>query len=682
MQIGAIQNFRNSNVNFGNLTKEEKEAFIKTKESALDVIGRPEKSVFIYSSACLPQAPESNTGTGTLLSKQGEEFLDVVKTFTTANVIQDVPSGEYMAAPDGGFYTPYKTSSQALSTHLIEPELLLDDKFGKIITPEELKEVVSANNGECKDVLANFENVVAPNSPFDKMLKKAYERFKTGESEQIKALRSEYDAYSAKNAQWLESHGIYEVLSKKYNTPLFDHWGEEVDKKLYDPDFSQEARDARRAKILSENASDIEFYKFKKFLSDKFLGLARDKAHEKGLKFGGDVAYQFPLSDMFSNPKAFSYDVYMGPLDKKIPALNFYQITDQNSPAAKLLAQKFALAASRYDTIRVETGWGYVTPMLRNSEGSYHEQKYMGSSVLELIENAVKSVKGENYNPKDIFYEVEAGEKDFKAFNDDGSLLEPLRDRVKIYTSDYMKRGWGSSRAYSDNFKIPASDYMYGASKVDTTPLVELATHGIYTQRKENQVKELGSILNLDTKTLEDTNEFIRAKNAEPLLAKNNFMFFTEFFGSDRTFSDVARATKESFRVKIPANPEQAYYDAVKTGHAFNLMDAFEKIFKAKGYDNEHPELFAKIVEFKNKLYGIGVANANPKVEEVTEQGTKNPPVQSVVEEAISIDKPGANSVEKSVKKNKYIKPALIITSVVVAAAGAYKYFTRKPDAA
>ncbi len=677
MRVGIVQNYRNSNLSFGNLSKEEKEAFKQTKKEALDVIGRPEKSVFIYSSACLPQSAENNTGTGTLLSKQGEEFLDVVKTFTTADTIQDVPSGEFMPKPAHGYYGAYETSSQALSSHLIEPELLMDESFGKIITPEELKAVVDANNGESKNILANFENVVEADSPFENMLKKAYERFKIGEGEQLEALRTEFNDYKVKNTEWLEPHAIYNVLSNKYKTPLFDNWEQEVDKRLYDPEFPEESRTARKAEILKENSEDIEFYNFKKFLSDKFLGLAKDKAHEKGLKFGGDVAYQFSLSDVFSNPKAFSYDVFMGPADLKIPALNFYQISDPNSAAAKMLSQKFRLAAQRYDTLRVGMGWGYVTPILSNSSGLYHEQKYMGSQVLELIENAVKEVKGDNFNKNDLFYEIEAGEKDFRAFNDDGTLIEPLKDRVKIYSSDYMSDGWGSSRAYPEKFKMNPSEFIYGASNVDTTPLRELATHGIYEQRKEQQVKELSSILHMDASALESTDEFIRAKNAEPLLAKNNFMFFTEFFGSERRFNDLSKTNSENFRVKIPANPEQAYYDAVKEGHAYNLMDAFEKVFKAKGYDKQHPELFAKIVEFKNKLYGIDPS----KVVENISSDIPEPPVINQINEP-EVEKPATEAVEKAVKSNKYLKPALIISAAVVVLFSAYKYFSKKPKAA
>ena len=141
MRVGVVNNYRTSAINFGNLTKEEKEAFVKTKQEALDIIGQPNKSVFIYSSACLPQAADANTGTGTLLTKQGDELLDVVKTFTTANVIQDLPSGELLPKPARNFYSAYEASADGLSTHLIEPEVLMDESFGKIITPEELKTV-------------------------------------------------------------------------------------------------------------------------------------------------------------------------------------------------------------------------------------------------------------------------------------------------------------------------------------------------------------------------------------------------------------------------------------------------------------------------------------------------------------------------------------------------------------
>lgn len=694
MRVGVIQNYRPNNVSFGNLTKEEKEAFVQTKQAALDIIGRPDRSVFIYSSACLPQGAENNTGTGTLLSKQGDELLDVVRTFTTSNIIQDLPSGELLPKPPKGFYCAYEGSSEGLSTHLIEPEVLMDEKFGKIITPEELKAVVDANKGETKDILANFENVVEPDSPFENMLKKAHERFMAGEGEQFDNLRKEFAEYNAKNADWLESHGIFDVLSKKHGTQTFDTWADETDKRLYDPDFSQELRDARKGQVLKENAKDIEFYNFKKFMADKCIDLAREKAHDNGFRFGGDVAYQFNLADMFGNPKAFSYDVYMGQPDMKIPALNFYQITDPESPAAKMLAQKIRLAAGRYDTLRMDMGWGYITPMLSNSSGTYKEKKEMGSQLVDFIEKTVKEVKGGAFDTKDIFYEVEAGPEDFRAFNDDGSIIEPLRERMKIYSSDYMSENWGSSRVYNEKFHIGADNFIYGASNRDTTPLHELATAEVHAARRAEQAKELSNILKMDSSVLQSGDEFIRAKNAEPLLAKNNFMFFSEFFGMLRKFNSHGDNGAENFRLKMPANPEQAYYDAVKEGRAFNLMDGLEKVFKAKGFDEKHPELFAKIVEFKEKLYGTRPSDGDKVAKPVADAVPKTEkPVAGVVEEVLEDvteeikappkspeAKPAAEAAQ-AVKKNKYAKPLIIVGVLLAAGFSAYKFITNKKAA-
>lgn len=701
MRVGVVNNFRAQNIAFGNLTKDEKEAFVKTKNEALNVIGSPKNSVFIYSSACLPQSAEGNTGTGTLISKQGDELLDVIKTFTTANVVQDLPSGELLPKPPKNFYCAYEASSDALSTHLIEPEALMDERFGKIIAPEDLKAVVDANNGEMKDVLANFENVVEPDSPFENMLKKAHERFLTGEGEKLETLRKEFVDYNTKNADWLESHSIYDVLSKKYNNQVFEDWPEELDKRLFDTSFPEDQRIARKNEILKESASDIEFYKFKNFMADKCLDMAREKAHEKGFKFGGDVAYQFSLSDIYGNPKAFSYDVYMGPPDMKIPALNFYEIGDPNSAAAKMLAQKVKHAAQRYDTLRFDVGWGYVTPMLENSSKTYSEKKEMGSQVLDFIENTIKEVKGDNFNKNDIFYEVEAAVEDFRAFNDDGSIIAPLKDRVKIYSSDYMNDGWGSYKAYTEKFNLNPSEILYGAVNQDTTPLAELASNSAYAARKADQVKALSDILKIDSTVLQSGDEFIRAKNAEPLLAKNTFMFFTQFFGTMRKFNAHNDNGAENFAVKMPVNPEQAYYDAVKEGKAYNLMDGLEKVFKMKGFDQQHPELFAEIVKFKNKLYGItpeiksepvepsfqGVLNtehvANAVESSVADPGDVN--INKIESQRIqegaevisdvspSSSKPATETVGRSVKKNRYMKPALIIAGILVAGYSAYK---------
>lgn len=704
MRVGVIQNYNTGrNIAFGNLTKEEKEGFLQTKQAALDVIGHPNRSVFIYSSACLPQSADTNTGTGTLISKQGQELLDVVKTYTTANIMQDLPSGEIIPNPWNNFYCAYEGSGMSLSSHLIEPEFLMDESMGKLIAPDDLKYVVEANDLPNKEIFATFENVVEPESRFEGMLKKAYEKFKTSEGENIESLRKEFSEYKNVNSDWLEPHSIHDALSKKYGTPMFIDWQDEVDRKLYDTDFPQEARDARKAAVLKEHADDIDFYDFKQFLAEKSLSAARDKAHAQGMKLGGDVAYNFSLSDIFSNPKAFVYDVYMGQPEFKFPALDFYKITDPNSPSAKILAQKIKLAAQRYDTLRLDMGWGYITPILSNKNGDYYEQKEMGSQVADFIENIIKDVKGDNFDKHDIFYEVEAGETDFRAFTNDGKLIEPLRDRTKIYTSGYMNEGWGSTRAFSEKLKFSPDEFIYGASNQDTTPLSQLAAESAYADRKAPQVKELASILHVEPSSLENADAFIRAKEAEPLLAKNTFMFFTEFFRLPNFFNLGPENGVESFRTKIPANPEQAYFDAVKEGKAYNLMDGLEQVFRAKGFDQQHPELFAKIVEYKDKLYGKNEQVVNPSVQnaapvaESTASSIQEPPVinsvsegveevlegaKAPVEEAAESSKKTGAEAAKSLKKNKYIKPALIIAGVLVAGYSAYKFLSKKPKAA
>lgn len=709
MRVGVIQNYNaGRNVAFGNLTKEEKEGFLQTKKAALDIIGHPDRSVFIYSSACLPQSADTNTGTGTLISKQGQELMDVVKTYTTANIMQDLPSGELIPNPVNNFYCAYEGSGMSLSPHLIEPELLMDESMGKLINADDLKYVVEANDVPGKDVFATFENVVEPGSRFESMLKKAYDKFKTGEGDKIEALRKEFSEYKNANSEWLEPHAIHDALSKKYGTPMFIDWAEEVDRKLYDTDFPQDLRDARKAAVLKDHADEIDFYDFKQFLAEKSLSAARDKAHAQGIKLGGDVAYNFSLSDVFSNPKAFVYDVYMGQPEFKFPALDFYKIGDPNSPSAKILAQKIRLAAQRYDTLRLDMGWGYITPILSNKNGDYYEQKEMGSQVADFIENIIKDVKGDKFDKHDIFYEVEAGEKDFRAFTDDGKLIEPLKDRTKIYTSAYMNDGWGSTRAFNERFHFGPNEYIYGASNQDTTPLSQLAAESAYAERKSAQVKELATILHVEPSSLENADAFIRAKNAEPLLAKNNFMFFTEFFRLPNFFNLGSENGVESFRTKIPANPEQAYFDAVKEGKAYNLMDGLEQVFRAKGFDQQHPDLFAKIVEYKNKLYGTNGQTASSPAEAskgaaetavstVAEPPVINPVTTEGADEVVNgtkvaagdaaeaaaegAKKPGAE-LTQSVKKNKYMKPALIIAGVLIAGYSAYKFLSKKPKAA
>ena len=54
--------------------------------------------------------------------------------------------------------------------------------------------------------------------------------------------------------------------------------------------------------------------------------------------------------------------------------------------------------------------------------------------------------------------------------------------------------------------------------------------------------------------------------------------------------------------MKIPKDFEYRYYRAVERGHAFNPMDALERVFRLRGIDKSDNDLYLQVVKFRDIL--------------------------------------------------------------------------------
>ena len=71
---------------------------------------------------------------------------------------------------------------------------------------------------------------------------------------------------------------------------------------------------------------------------------------------------------------------------------------------------------------------------------------------------------------------------------------------------------------------------------------------------------------------------------------------------------------------KIPADYKTAYHNAVEEGFGFNIMDSLAKVFKAKDLDKIHPDLFSKIIKYRDIL----MEKSAPIQEIITSSDIKN----------------------------------------------------------
>ena len=316
------------------LRKEEVRDYTETLNNAKAIAGQTGKSILIVHDACLPQRPELNTGMGSLAANDSLKFFETMKTYLGINTVEILPQGPIK--PKKGLYCAYSSSALPLGNHVISPELLMGKEFENLITNNELASVVKSNSIPDKESRVNYPNVMDNDSAFERLLQKAFERFK--KLDENNHLKQEFAGYVSENNDWMEP------LAKQ------------------------------------EKNTDPTFFKFKQFLADRHLKIAKEKLNNLGLKLCVP--------------------------SWELPALDYDTILNPESASYNLLKKKVQLNAKRGDTIRFDVSWAYITPKL-TPIGGQSEKKEMGDSLIKLIESWVQEVKGKDFDLKHLQFHYE-----------------------------------------------------------------------------------------------------------------------------------------------------------------------------------------------------------------------------------------------------------------------------------
>lgn len=530
-------------INFGRKPSDMKD-YSDTLRKAKMKVGNGGKSMLILPVASLPD----KTGMGNLGSAESLKFFDFAKQYWGINEIQLLPVGRYHEYK--GKYPIYSGTSMDLGAQMID--------IKSFVTDEEYKKIIDSNKTPDK---VNYRNILHPASTREKILKNLYKNMPTD-------LKQNFEKYKSESSILLEKKGLYQALIELNGTHNYKNWNN-IDSNLFDERIvNASERDKRIAQIHKQKGEVIDFYKFKQFLAEISLQKAKEQLNSKGLKLNGDLLCGFSYDEVWSNPKAFLKDVSIG---WGLPALNL-----ENPEAEKILREKTKFYAKHFDGFRVDAAWTYI----RQPKSS----KDYGEKFLNIIEDEVKKVKGNSYDLKNITYEFVASADDFNIH--DGESVKPyLKDRVKLYTSDWLSNDWGSNKSFLERGWDKKS-FILGATNHDSK--------SVKVDKKQAEI--LSKILKIPAKRLNNIKEFIKAKLAEPTAAYNNMLFIREALNLKGEYNDF----------KIPDNYEKQYLKTLEKGEGFNPMDALEKTFVAQGLDKTEPELYKKIVKYRKILESKG----------------------------------------------------------------------------
>ena len=185
--------------------------------------------------------------------------------------------------------SPYQSfSSFAGNPYFVDLDLLIKDK---LLKPAEVKNRDWGEREDRVDYGKIYENRFA-------VLRLAYERGAERYEEEIAAFRQE-------NGWWLENYALFMAIKASQGMKAWSEWPEEL----------RLREDAAMEKARKELRQDVEFYIFVQFLFYRQWEALRDYAHDKGIRFIGDIPIYVALdsADVWSEPHFFQLD------EKNIP---------------------------------------------------------------------------------------------------------------------------------------------------------------------------------------------------------------------------------------------------------------------------------------------------------------------------------------------------------------------------
>ena len=386
--------------NFGRaFTTEETIAYSKLLNESRNNLGLKDTSSIIFDFN-VPSKDGQNPAIGTTWSSSMIPFINFVKNMTGMNSIQLAPQGKIKQ----GNTSPYSGTTFAFGEHIIDLAKLTTSEYGNLLPISLLLGIDKKypKDRQTREYKTDYPFVLGTYNEQgiqEKSLQIAFKNFKTKVEEEnpsIKKLNKEFSIFKEKNAKWLEKEALFISLTKLYGNDDFETWSE-IDKNLFSQLTSEESRQERISELKTQFKNDIEFEEFKQFIADKQQKESHKTLNEEDIKLYGDCLLGFSRSEMWANKDCFRKNLYYGGPDPNCPETNYIQTwglpaldytklgecssngdTSKLGIVGQLLFDKYTTFFERYDGIRVDAAWQFITPFIyQETNGNFEEIKML-----------------------------------------------------------------------------------------------------------------------------------------------------------------------------------------------------------------------------------------------------------------------------------------------------------------
>lgn len=564
-----VQSF--NSYNFGRaFTTQEKKAYaslLKDSRKALDI----KDTTAIVFDFNVPSKKGENTAIGTTWSKSMDSFISFVKDMTGITSIQLQPQGKI----EMGNRSPYSGTTFAYGSHIIDLSKLAQPEYGSLLTEEYVQNLDKKypDGKRQREYRTNYEYVLPE---FEKALKIAYSNFDSNNEEFVQ--------FKKENENWLKGETLYVALSKHYGTADYRKWNK-LDANLFDSNLPNDVRNSRIKEIESQYSDEIGFENFVQFIADKQQKESHKSLNEKDIEIYGDCLIGFSQSEMWAHKDCFRENLYYGGPDPNcpetngiqtwgLPALDYTKLGEctedgdisKLGATGKLLYDKYEQFFKRYDGIRVDAAWQFVTPFVYEAiNGNYNEVQL--PEINMTIFNIIKAAAKGRATSDNIMLELvgmSAGK----------SREMTLNKYPHLYTTAYAEYDENPKKFMEKGYQ--RNNFYVGVGCHDNDSLVNLAKddhkreiHSRDMQRNYGTPQEHFAVSNSDK-----YENFRNSKFAEIFSTSKQFFTLPDMFGMSQRINISGKTSPDNWSVRIPTDYERFYHSQLSNGYGLNMPKA------------------------------------------------------------------------------------------------------------
>lgn len=628
MHINPISRIQNFGRAFSTKEKADYVRLIQDAKKELDI----KDTTAIVFDFNVPSEKGKNIGIGTSFSENMKPFMSFVKDMTGVTSIQMQPQGKL----EPNNYSPYSGTTFAYGAHIIDLDKLSTPEYCFILDKETITKADANYQGDKvnREYRTNYKYSLEEEGIIPTALAKAFENFKTKlekkEAQAIK-LNDEFNTFKQENNFWLEKENLFRILEKQYGTTDFFKW-EEGDKNLFSYKTDDKVRMQRVNQLKEDFSEEYEFESFVQFLADKQQKETHKDLNAQNIKIYGDCLLGFSYGEMWANKDCFRENLFYGGPDPNctqtngiqtwgLPALDYTKLgecgedgdTSKLGETGKLLFEKYKTFLQRYDGLRVDAAWQFITPFVyeeNNGKYSIVDLPEINMTIFNIMKQASKEVKGENFNEdnlQNIMLELvgmSAGKSREMTLNKYPHLYTTAYAEYDENPKKFMKKGYERDKFYV-GVGCHDNDSLVNMSR--TREKRKLHLDGI----KRNYGANLSTI-GFDTKeyqqlskTEKSEENYRTAKLGEIFSTAKQFFTLPDMFGMEERINVSGAVNNENWTIRIPSNYERFYFSQLSNGYGLNLPKALSVALELQG-KNKDATLIQKCKEASEILRSKG----------------------------------------------------------------------------